>query len=642
MASQRHIQGDLQFPGEWVFFAPFEAEDGVPPADVLQSVPETLTLGATSVEAVTVNPINHQYNFQDRLGGPTDGVGRMAYVFIPLESPSDQVATIGLGGDWKLQAWLNGGETFNTIDDEDGQTAFPPAIDHFPIDVELRKGANLLVVRLMGGVSSAILAAGGPAELRSGNFKSLLNDPFLSEEERWTHPSLRVAPGGKAPVDIGARLELFIDDYLLDGQSDGAERRLHHPVHRNVIMELDQPWESENITAHMSVVQDAQRVLLYYTVRPPGQRKTTALLESKDGIHFTRPNLGRVEFEGSTDNNLLFRNGPTGGPSGSAFAPFIDENPKATSDQRFKAVARPGFSLLASPDGINDWVELARSVIEEGPYDTQNLAFWDPNYELYAGYLRARPEQRGKVRDIRRTVSKDFIEWTEPEHLDYYDERWEHLYTNNIRPYFRAPHIYIATPARFVGHRQKVPDHEQRGISDAILMTSRDGKTFYRWEEGFLRPGPDWEVWTDRNNYPAWGMIQTGPDEISMYWTEHYRHPGMRIRRGTLRLDGFVSLHAGARDVEEFLTRPLIFDGERLEINYATSAIGTIRIELCDEAGEPLDGFSLADSDLIFGNEIAATVTWNNRSDLAAVAGRPVRLRIRLHDADLYSIRFGN
>jgi hypothetical protein len=246
--------------------------------------------------------------------------------------------------------------------------------------------------------------------------------------------------------------------------------------------------------------------------------------------------------------------------------------------------------------------------------------------------------QRG-LRNIMRAESTDFIHWSEPELIEYADERREHLYTNGIGPYFRAPHITLGVPARFVPERTKVPEHPYCGVSDAILMSSRDGRRFLRWEEGFVRPGPEPQVWTDRNNYPAWGMVQTSPSELSLYWTEHYRHPGMRLRRGTIRLDGFVSLHAGG-EIGELLTRPLIFSGRKLTVNYATSAVGALRFELCDSAGRPIKGFSLADHDFLFGNEIERTVTWHSRADLVELAGRPVRLRVRLHDADLYALRF--
>jgi hypothetical protein len=134
-------------------------------------------------------------------------------------------------------------------------------------------------------------------------------------------------------------------------------------------------------------------------------------------------------------------------------------------------------------------------------------------------------------------------------------------------------------------------------------------------------------------------MLQTAPDEISVYWTEHYRHPTMRLRRGTIRTDGFVSVQARGEQ-GEILTRPLIFSGDRLVVNYATDAVGWMRFELCDVDGTPLEGFSLVDSEVLFGNEIEHVVSWGDVSDLSDLAGQPVRLRVRMENADLYSIRF--
>ena len=180
---------------------------------------------------------------------------------------------------------------------------------------------------------------------------------------------------------------------------------------------------------------------------------------------------------------------------------------------------------------------------------------------------------------------------------------------------------------------------KESGVSDAVLMSSRDGLNFDRWSEAFIRPSTEPEVWTDRNNYPAWGILETGPEELSVYWTEHYRHPGMRLRRGTLRKDGFVALHAGG-ETGEVLTRSLVFTGKRLLINHATDAVGWIRFELCDTQGKPIDGFSFYDSETLFGNELEHEVTWRKGTDLSNLAGKPVRLRLRLQNADVYSFQF--
>jgi hypothetical protein len=171
-------------------------------------------------------------------------------------------------------------------------------------------------------------------------------------------------------------------------------------------------------------------------------------------------------------------------------------------------------------------------------------------------------------------------------------------------------------------------------------MSSRDGVLWDRpFLEAWVRPGPDPKNWTDRNTMPAWGIVETTPEEWSMYVSEHYRSPDNRLRRITLRKQGFASMHAGARG-GEFVTKPLRFTGQKLVLNYATSAAGSVQIELQDAAGQPLPGFALADMPELFGDELSATVAWKSGSNLSALAGKVVRLRVVLRDADLYALRF--
>jgi hypothetical protein len=127
-------------------------------------------------------------------------------------------------------------------------------------------------------------------------------------------------------------------------------------------------------------------------------------------------------------------------------------------------------------------------------------------------------------------------------------------------------------------------------------MTSRDGLHWdRRFMEAFLRPGLDPENWNERNMYAGVGIVPTGPAEMSIYYLEHFRHPSARLRRATLRADGIVSINAPYAG-GELVTRPLTFGGDELAINYATSAAGSVRVELQDAEHRPLDGYGLADS----------------------------------------------
>ena len=109
----------------------------------------------------------------------------------------------------------------------------------------------------------------------------------------------------------------------------------------------------------------------------------------------------------------------------------------------------------------------------------------------------------------------------------------------------------------------------------------------------------------------------------------------------TLRLDGFVSAF-GPMKGGELITKPLKFAGSKLTLNFSTSAAGSVRVEIQDAGGTAIEGFALADCPDVFGDAIERTVTWKGGADVSALAGRPVRLRFQLKDADLYSFRFAS
>jgi hypothetical protein len=144
----------------------------------------------------------------------------------------------------------------------------------------------------------------------------------------------------------------------------------------------------------------------------------------------------------------------------------------------------------------------------------------------------------------------------------------------------------------------------------------------------------------------GWHAIETesklpgAPNELSLYATESYWHgKGSALRRYTLRLDGFVSVNANAKG-GEVITKPITFTGNKLEINFSTSAAGSIRVELQDHAGKPIPSYTLNECPAHFGDTIDRTVTWKSGPDIGALAGKPIRIRFQLKDADLYSYKF--
>ncbi len=179
-----------------------------------------------------------------------------------------------------------------------------------------------------------------------------------------------------------------------------------------------------------------------------------------------------------------------------------------------------------------------------------------------------------------------------------------------------------------------------KDCSDAILMTTRGGNNYDRtFMESFIRPGIGLENWVSCSNYPVLNVVQTSPSELSVYVNESYAQPTAHIKRYSLRLDGFASLNAGLKG-GEVITKPFKFKGKELEINYSTSAAGSVRIEILDEKNKPVRGYTLNDSQEIIGNEIKRIVSWNGKEDVSSLEGKPVKLKIYLKDADLYSLKF--
>jgi len=462
-----------------------------------------------------------------------------------------------------------------------------------------------------------------------------------------------------SPVKIGSRLELFVDNALIDTM-EGTRHKLHNPIPRGVVFRFDKPWEG-GLSAYISILEDRPGYRMYYRGGGDLVREYTCVATSTDGIHWDRPKLGLFEFEGSKDNNIIWTGPKKAYCESHNFSPFIDWNPACPPSQIYKAVSvtriypegkdgkrKNVLVAFVSADGIR-WKKLRdEPIITEGAFDSHNTVFWDTSQQRYVCYLRA--GQKGK-KSIARTTSKNFIHWTRPELLDFGDTVPEHFYTNGIIPYFRAPHIYLGFPMRFIHPRERnkigLKQRETDGFSDAVFMSSRDGLHWDRtFMEAFIRPGPDPKNWggAHGNMTPSWGIVQVNDTELAIYWAEHYdNYPKKdlipRLCRGTVRLDGFISVNAPYAG-GEMVTKPLIFEGRRLIINFATSAAGSVKVELQTAAGEPIPGFTLDDCIEFWGDEIQRVVAWKGGYDIGRVAGRPVRVRFVMKDADLYTMRF--
>lgn len=484
-------------------------------------------------------------------------------------------------------------------------------------------------------------------------------------------------------LDIGSQRQLFVHDGLIDHFMGSAELRLHHPVPREVVMLTDEPWEG-SYSNYNSIFKDGDIYRMYYRGADRGPRGEFNLshpmvwcyAESRDGIHWTKPDLGLFEFNGSKNNNIVLATRDFGDfhyKLTDNVTVFKDNNLNVSPDARYKAIAdrrEPAWELLAfkSPDGIH-WSPLCDTpILTDGTFDTQNTVFWDSVKNEYRIYWRIFVNNQ---RAIRTATSKDFIHWENYSDLQFADTLYQQLYTNGIIPYYRAPQIYIGFPARYIdrgwSHSMRaLPELEERlrrsytqlrygtALTESLFMASTDGVKFKRWNEAFLRPGIERPgTWNYGQQYIGWSIIETrsalkgAPNELSLYANESlWEKSGGALRRYTLRLDGFVSVNAPMSG-GGFVTEPLRFDGNQLSINFSTSAYGSIRVEVQDMKGNPVPGYALEDCPPIFGDAVDRPVLWNKRSDadrsnIGVLSGKEVRLMFEIKDGDIFSFQFQN
>lgn len=469
-------------------------------------------------------------------------------------------------------------------------------------------------------------------------------------------------------IPIGNRRELFVDDGLIESLSGAARQELKHPQPAGTVLRFDAPWEG-NTSFYPSVIYDGKKYRMYYRgsvgskyvvtknledgeVFPKDHPPVAAYAESEDGIHWEKPNLGLREFQGNIDNAVLMMDGDFAKDVTHNFTAFMDGNPACPESERYKGVGGLEGELFGfvSDDGLSWKLAQEDPIIRDGKFDSQNVVFWDDLRKLYVAVYR---DFVHGVRTIKTATSADFVNWSEGVLADYGGIPDEHLYTNATVPYFRAPHLYVSFPKRFMPFRTRVHDSRNNGLSDGVFMSSRDGVRWTRFPEAFIRPGLNERNWIHRTTAVAQGIYQTGPEELSLYVVRHYTYPSCHMERMTLRLDGFVSIYAPMAG-GELITRPLTYEGVEkdedgevaLFLNYSTSAAGSIRVEIQDMKGNPIPGFALEDSPVLYGDSTEEEFAWvrpDTRTDtnaLNSMRGRPIRLRFVLKDADLYAFQF--
>jgi HEAT repeat protein len=441
---------------------------------------------------------------------------------------------------------------------------------------------------------------------------------------------------------------------------------------------------------------------MWYTSywRVPGDKKNAfgtteknrlqLLAYSLDGIRWVRPNLGVLEYKGSRDNNLvesadnLIRlHQSSGSPfryasfspqrKGRAFSLAVSFSRNATSDWTppEKATDAGGDVATIVRDDLGDgyfgfvkwragwWLghsfppvyDYATRVLLKTP-STGFRAFapvWSATPDHLAGgaigVLPSPSDDRGAMDAVAASFPG----------LDFFDPGGVHKEVYEVAP-FPYEGIYFGIPSVFVASGRGGSNDD--GTVGQSLIYSRDplGKS------GWQRPaGAQFEPVLDHGMWGEWDSTQSYTpntllvidDQIVLYYSAaphghepkgaHSDSTGNRayrsaIGRATLRLDGFVSLHAGGREAV-ITTRPMAFQGASLEVNAACPK-GSLSAELLDRNGKIISGFERSRSLQFQGDQIRHKMQWSNSTPLGDLAGQSVRIRFHLRNGDLYSFRF--
>lgn len=498
------------------------------------------------------------------------------------------------------------------------------------------------------------------------------------------------------PLSIGDQRQVFIDGRFVR-EPRNVELLVHKPRKtEQIVIACERPWE-ERLGQYHSVLYENKTYHMWYTVYGGADShavpvRSIAYARSSDGVHWQKPDLGLVEIYGTSKNNIVLGHG-FGGIKGATHGCMVFLDPHAPSDQRFRLVSNPQelgkyLHIFSSGDGIH-WKLTHRDILkfrgEKHHLDSQNVIFWDERINRYVAYVRRNLRPFGSPgRSVARCESKNLSRFADVEDcsvvlgFDGDDPvnktkiQVADFYTNGTFKYPWAQDAYYMFPSEYFHYMTFLKDFRKgqpvnAGSLDARFAASRDGISWQRYDRrAFVDLGMKGE-WDSKSIYMAYGVVPgISENEMFMYYygsntlhgwdrEDQHRERNKRILRRVggapetevhgisrlvIRRDGFVSIRADYTG-GEFLTPVLSFKGDRLVLNVDTSGVGQVQVEILDENNKPIPSYTLEDCDQIYtANEINRVVEWNSKSTVTKLAGKPIRLRFVMRDADLYAFQF--
>ena len=440
------------------------------------------------------------------------------------------------------------------------------------------------------------------------------------------------------------------------------------------------PWEHKGLS-FATVLKDGSGYKAWGPCEDAEGKRRMAYYESKDGIKWTRPELGLVEYKGSKKNNLINLEprlpGESGGNSFFGWGVFID--PSASTAERYKAtksgkISHEEFAKYlekypddwnpkgyrggvwkamrgaVSPDGIN-WKLLPQPLTIEH-CDTQIVVYYDQQLKKYVLFTRhhmvgprsnkALTEWNGigswgdpARRAIGRSESKDFRHFKPSERILSPSPSFspsQHLYNNCRTCIPGAPETHLMFPSVF--------DHAD-DTTTVILLSSFDTKEWH------YVPGPPM---LETDNFGKWdgGCVFAHPDMIelpdgtfALPYTG-YKFPHKYPRGKWQFLPGYATWPKGrlialeAEDIGEFMTVAFIPPGKKMKINAVTKRAGKILVEVVsDSEDKVLAGRTFEDCDPIIGDKFWVPVTYKGSDYIGHKKNQAIKLRFKLEKAKI-------
>mgnify|MGYP002629594736 CR=1 FL=1 len=471
---------------------------------------------------------------------------------------------------------------------------------------------------------------------------------------------------------LDGRRQLFVVDFLVESMTN-LTRTVHQPmdITGNPVILPEHPWEHRRIPfGSVLYFAEEQKFKCWYLAmniydsRPGGRgyRKdhhvpiqeaaVICYAESEDGVHWRKPMLRLHDFRGSKENNIVLRCPGTHFDSTSVIhtpwdrvwpykmMTFIGLWPyqpdlirKQWGDTEF-GIHKHGHYAFGSKNGIH-WTMLNGGEPVVQAHD-RSMFWWDSGAKLYVG--AAKQSHNGK-RAQRYAWSRDFMHWTITPDLILYADEWDHSGDEGEAAYV------FQYGAQYVGFAEL--RRVRKGMPTLInweLLCSRDGRDWSRPLRHLFFSDAGTNTW----RYQVLKVFANPPIEcdgrLFIYYSgktgmnDAYTGtgPNQALCLATLRMDGFVSIDAGNTD-GTLITRPVNLDGKQLFIN-ADATGGEIRAALIGNDGKALSGFDLEKCEPVKKDTLRGAVRWRDAENLAGANDQPVRLRIQLRNASLYSI----